>query len=104
MVRLICERLVFLTPSIDALIRSPSVQQFCISSICATRSYLKCCYISLHNFLFEILEVTNIDEASEFAFFKEAQNLSCTKWIATGLRIEGRACITYAGTGTRRSN
>lgn len=73
---------------IEALISSSEVQQFCISRICVTRPYLKCCYISFQNFLIEILEVTDISQANEFAFFDDAQNLSTTKWVAIGLRAD----------------
>src|ERR1043165_2823183 len=83
---LICERLVFLSSSIEKLLSSPEIQHLCISRICQTRSYLKCCYISLQNFLIEILEVTDISKTDEFVFCEEIQHLSGTSLVAIGLR------------------
>ncbi len=88
MTKLICERLVFLTPSIENLLLDPKIQCLCVSPICITRPYLKCCYISFKNFLLEILEVIDIDLAMGFAFFEEAKNLSKTLWVGTGLCSE----------------
>lgn len=51
MVYIACERLIFLTPSIEKIIASNILQQLCFSRISQTRSYLKCCYTSLNNFL-----------------------------------------------------
>lgn len=79
------ERLVFLTPSIKELLSSPIIQSFCVSPIRSTQPYLKCCYISFQNFLIELLEVTDINQANQFAFYEEAKNLLHTKWVGTGL-------------------
>lgn len=83
-----CERLVFLSPSIEGLISSIDTQRFCVSRICAVRSHLKCCYISFENFLIEILEVTDVAKAKGFAFFNQACNLSSTTWVGIGLRTD----------------
>lgn len=81
-----CERLIFLAPSIEALVSSSFIQNFCVSPIRSTQPYLKCCYISFQNFLIEIIEVTDITQANQFAFFEDAQNLTCPKWVGIGLR------------------
>lgn len=83
-----CERLVFLTPSINDLLSHDAIQYLCVSEVRSIRSFLKCCYICLQNLLLEILEVTNLSEAENFAFFHQAQSLSQTQFVATGLRTD----------------
>lgn len=88
MTMLLYERLVFLTPSIEELLKDPRISMFCISPIRKISPYLKCCYISLNNLLLEILEVVDIDLAGQFVFVDLARSLSKTEWVATGLQAK----------------
>jgi hypothetical protein len=83
-----CERLIFLTPSIEKTVASNAIQQLCFSRISRTRSYLKCCYISLNNFLIELLEITDPQKAHQLAFFNPVHNHSITHCAAIGLRTD----------------
>lgn len=86
MIYITCERLMFLTPSIEKTIASNAVQQLCFSRISQTRSYLKCCYISLNNFLIELLEITDPQKAPQLVFFNPVHDHSVTHCAAIGLR------------------
>lgn len=81
-----CERLIFLTPSIEKILVSSSVQQLCASRISQTRSYLRCCYISLKNFLIEFLEITDIKQAEKLVLFDKNLDLTRTQCVAVGLQ------------------
>lgn len=83
---LTCERLVFLTPSIE--ISVDKCFSLCVGPISKTRPYLRSCYISFENLLLEILEVTDLSIAQNFAFYQEALRLDRTTLMAIGFRVE----------------
>ncbi|MBS0621591.1 MAG: hypothetical protein JSR80_01355, partial [Verrucomicrobia bacterium] len=67
---------------------SPQLAQFCISPVCTTSPYLRCCYISLGELLIELLEVTDFSLAQNFVFLNEAQKLLHSTWVAIGLKTD----------------
>lgn len=101
---IILERLVFLTPSISHLLLHKHIEYLCVSKVRSVRTYVDCCYISMENLLIEILEVTNLSQAQNFAFYNQAKNLSKTEIVAFGLKtndlVSAQEALNKSGVNT----
>lgn len=80
-----CERILFITPSIQQLLSNENLKHFCVSEIRETRPFLKSCYISFQNLKIEILEVSDLALAENFVFYEKAKILKSPEWVAIGL-------------------